>query len=519
MPAPRTFSVRALATHALLWLLAGSVGCVAVGQETAPPEDEAPGRIARLSFTQGGVSLQAVGETEWVPALVNRPIAAGDYFRTEADGRAEVQVNDAAIRLGARTDFTFVSMEEHALRMRMSSGVVNVRVRELGESDVVEVETPQAVASILRPGNYRLEVNQDGSATVVKVSSGMLEARGGGESLVVRAQQTATLTGTGRFAYTTGTLGAPDPFDEWSLERDRRIEDALATESSRYVSRDIVGYEDLDAYGEWRSEPEYGYVWSPRVVAGWSPYRFGRYTYVSGWGWAWIADEPWGFAPFHYGSWVTIGGRWCWVPGPRHTRVRGGYGYGDHAWHVPRPPRRGISTRDWDRDRIPSSASGLRTLPHGSYRQPDGSYRGVRGGGRRMELPPSSNTGVTSPPPVGQPPTAAPPAATPPGGDRWIRTPRNEGRQPGRLPQNTFPRESSRIGMGTRDQSPGRAVSSPRQPRMEVPRPAPRQSASEPGSPSPRQSASAPSSQSSRPVQTPREPSGHRGVRGGLQPR
>ena len=26
-------------------------------------------------------------------------------------------------------------------------------------------------------------------------------------------------------------------------------------------------------------------------------------------------DAPWGFAPFHYGRWATIGSRWAWVPG------------------------------------------------------------------------------------------------------------------------------------------------------------------------------------------------------------
>lgn len=518
MPVLKRFSPRSVAAQALMWLLAGSVGCVAVGQETPPPEEELPGRVARLSFTQGSVSLQAVGETEWVTAPLNRPLAPGDYLRTASDGRAEVQVDAAAVRLGAATNFSFVSMDEHALRMRMTGGVVNVRVRELGENDAIEVETPQAVMSILRPGNYRLEVNEAGATTLVKVSSGMLEARGsGGQSLLVRAQQTATLIGGsgGRFAHTMGTLGAPDSFDEWSLERDLRIEQAWSTESSKYVSRDVVGYEDLDAYGDWRSEPEYGYVWSPRVVAGWSPYRFGRYTYVSGWGWAWLADEPWGFAPFHYGNWVTIGGRWCWVPGPRHSHPihRPGFGDSNHAWRVPTPPRRGIGTRDWDgssRDGIPSSASGLRTIPDGSYRQPDGSYRGVRGGGRRMEVP-ESGTGVT------QPPASAPPGVTVPPGDRWMRVPRNENPRT-TLPQNTFPRNESRMDSANRREL-GRPGGSPRQPRMETPRPVatPRPEVSRP-SPPPAQ-APAPRAEPSRPVQRGQDHSGNRGTRGGLQPR
>lgn len=31
-------------------------------------------------------------------------------------------------------------------------------------------------------------------------------------------------------------------------------------------------------------------------------------------------DEPWGFAPFHYGRWAWYRSVWLWVPGPIHVR-------------------------------------------------------------------------------------------------------------------------------------------------------------------------------------------------------
>src|SRR5712692_10433799 len=86
---------------------------------------------------------------------------------------------------------------------------------------------------------------------------------------------------------------------------------------SRYVSRDVIGYEDLDDYGGWRPVPEYGNVWFPHTtVVGWAPYRYGHWVWISPWGWTWVDDEPWGFAPFHYGRWVVVGGVWGWVPSP-----------------------------------------------------------------------------------------------------------------------------------------------------------------------------------------------------------
>ncbi len=496
MPVLKRLSLVSLGTRAVLWMLASSLGAVAMGQETEA-DDIPPERVARLSYAQGGVSLQAVGETEWAAAPVNRPIVPGDYLRTEWDGRAELQVGEAAIRLGSGTGFTFVAFDERALRMRVTSGVVNLRVRELGESDVIEVETPQAVASVLRPGNYRLEVNANGGATVVKVSSGMLEARGSADqSFVVRAQQAATLTGTERLAFSTGTLGAPDSFDEWSLERDQRIERALSTDSAKYVSGDVVGYEDLDSYGTWRSEPDYGYVWSPtRVVAGWSPYSYGRYSYISGWGWTWIDDAPWGFAPFHYGNWVTIGGRWCWVPGPRHVGRPIGRPGDSHRWRIPPTPR-GATVRNVPRGGLNPDGGSSSLRERGDRGGQYGGQFGGQFGGQRSDDGRGQFDGERARNPRLR---TAPverlyrntPAGALPGEDRRMTIPRNE------LPRNTFPRQETHV-----PSAGGRAmIARPSQPQPRPQAPASRPEASSP----PASSASPPpqQQQSTRP-DTPR---------------
>src|ERR1700746_2859511 len=47
----------------------------------------------------------------------------------------------------------------------------------------------------------------------------------------------------------------------------------------------------------------------------WAPYRDGHWAWIAPWGWTWVDEAPWGFAPFHYGRWAVIGGRWGWLPG------------------------------------------------------------------------------------------------------------------------------------------------------------------------------------------------------------
>ena len=313
--------------HKTFRILAALSLCLLLGLARAQDNDavdaDPPDRAARLSYIQGDVSMQPAGEDDWAPAILNRPLTTGDKLWTEQGARAEVQVGPAAVRLDGDTGFSFLNVDDDTIQMRMTAGVVNVRVRWLEQDDHIEIDTPNVALSLVRPGNYRVEVNDAGDTTVVKISEGEAQADGPGQNhVVVRNQQIATFRGVDDLTAQYGTLGAPDEFDSWSLERDRRDDRVAATETSEYVSPDVTGYEDLHDNGTWSSEPEYGYVWTPSHVAmGWAPYQYGRWVWVSPWGWTWIDDAPWGYAPFHYGRWAHVRDRWCWVPGPRRVRA------------------------------------------------------------------------------------------------------------------------------------------------------------------------------------------------------
>jgi hypothetical protein len=295
---------------------------LARGQENAPLDADPPDRAARLSYLQGDVSLQPAGEEEWADAIVNRPLTTGDKLWTDQGARAEIYVGQAAVRLGSDTGFSFLNVDDDTIQMRVTAGVINVHVRALDGNDQIEIDTPNLALSLLRPGDYRVEVNDAGDTTVVKVSEGEAEASGGSQNVIVHAQQAATFTGDEQPAAQFASLGAPDEFDSWSLERERRDDHAASSQTAQYVAPDVTGYQDLDDNGTWSSDDEYGYVWTPtRVAVDWSPYRDGRWVWVAPWGWTWIDDAPWGYAPFHYGRWAHVRNRWCWVPGPRHVRA------------------------------------------------------------------------------------------------------------------------------------------------------------------------------------------------------
>ena len=99
----------------------------------------------------------------------------------------------------------------------------------------------------------------------------------------------------------------------------------------------------LAPYGGWDYDSSYGYVWSPSVSivgGGFSPYATGGHWALTEYGWTWVSDWNWGWAPFHYGRWITRAGRWSWVPGsmwgPAWVSWRSGGGY--VGWS-PLPPR------------------------------------------------------------------------------------------------------------------------------------------------------------------------------------
>ncbi len=277
-------------------------------------DDDPPGRVARLNYIQGSVSFQPGGETDWTQANPNRPLTAGDNLWAAGDARGELHIGSTSIRIGAETGITFLNLNDRTVQIQLAQGSMNVHVRRLEGGDAFEVDTPNIAFTLERAGEYRVDVDPSGGSTSVTVRQGEGDATGGGSEYHMDTGDRATFAGTDSLTYDGGQAAPPDDFDQWCGSRDER-EDRSA--SARYVSRDVDGYDDLDDNGQWRSVPDYGYVWFPTAVAvGWAPYRFGHWVFVAPWGWTWVEDEPWGFAPFHYGRWAVFGGAWCWVPGP-----------------------------------------------------------------------------------------------------------------------------------------------------------------------------------------------------------
>src|SRR6266849_2094139 len=318
----------------LLMLLAGLL--LFIAPKARADQGDPPSRVARISYLDGNVSFQPSGTEDWAAAAKNRPVTIGDKLWTDQDSRAELQAGQASLHLGSMTALSFLNLDENITQMRIAEGALNFRVRELREGDLYEVDTPNLAFTVKEAGAFRIDVSENGDGTRVTVIRGEGMITADDKTYEVHAGEQAELNGIDNPQFNVGAAPAPDDLDRWASDRDLKEEHS---ESSKYVSRDVPGYSDLDDYGSWREEPDYGAVWYPSTVAvGWAPYSYGYWNWVGPWGWTWVDYAPWGFAPFHYGRWAFVGGGWGWCPGPIYERpfygpafvgfIGGGFGFG-----------------------------------------------------------------------------------------------------------------------------------------------------------------------------------------------
>src|SRR5712692_2435175 len=284
--------------------------------------DDPPMRVARLNYMEGDVSFQPGGETEWGWATLNRPMTTGDSLWTGDRSRAEMHIGSTAIRVGEQSSVSFLNLDDRTVQIQLNSGTVAVRVRNLYDDDVFEVDTPNLALTLLRRGDYRITVDPDGSFTTITLRNGQGQINGGGQAFLVDGGSQVQVSGTDYISYDIYDLPDRDNFDEWSYTREMREEHSR---SARYVSPELTGSEDLDRNGTWRTDPNFGPVWVPTHVSpDWAPYRNGHWAWVDPWGWTWVDNAPAGFVTSHYGRWAHLeggygGGGWVWVPPHREA--------------------------------------------------------------------------------------------------------------------------------------------------------------------------------------------------------
>ena len=299
-------------------------------------------RAARIERVEGSVglahSLEPEGEdpTEWTEAVVNTPLTVGDRVYTRDNSHAAIAFTGRNYaRLDPSASLDVLSLADSRTQLALRDGSALFDVGELADGELFEVATPGGAIDFNEPGLYQVGIGDDGN-TIVSVLSGLAQVVGLEGSGQIGKGEILTLVGQAATQLLVSKL-APDLagniVDDYYGSRYPNIYDGRYSDydaylddpdyydpyhhsaSYDYLSEDIPGLYDLDQYGDWQDVDGYGRCWAPRVEADWSPYRSGYWDVNYVYGPTWIADEPWGYAPYHYGRWAYANSqRWVWVP-------------------------------------------------------------------------------------------------------------------------------------------------------------------------------------------------------------
>src|SRR5579863_9943233 len=241
---------------------------LAVPRLVSAQDSDPPSRVARIAYLNGSVSYEPASVDTWGDAPLNYPMTTGDNLYTDDGARAVLRIGQNSIRLNSDTNFQFVNLNDNVVQTSINSGNLSLRLRRLFDGESWEVDTPNGAITLLRTGEYRVDTDSSRNATMVTVRSGDVEVTANNQSFPVHSGQTAYFDDSGN-APDVQDANEPDDFDAFASSRDQ-LEDAPPP---RYVSPDMVGYEDLNDNGDWHGSPEYGPVWTPRVAVGWTPYH------------------------------------------------------------------------------------------------------------------------------------------------------------------------------------------------------------------------------------------------------
>lgn len=282
----------------------------------APAATQAPAdptaAVARLSYIGKPLSYAITGDNTWYSPDLNRPMVAGNQLWTDTGGQAELQLSNAALRLSGQSYLNILSLQNNAAQFQLTQGTLEFRVWSMSPSQQYEIDTPNLAFTITQPGDYRVDIDSQSSATVISVNQGQGTVYGKTGNDPIASTESCTYTGTDVKSPTCTDLPPPDAFDQWCAGRNKLVDNST---SAQYVSPSVIGSADLSYYGTWSNVAGLGNVWTPsNVPANWAPFTQGHWDSIQPWGWTWVDDEPWGFAPFHYGRWTTVNNVWYWIP-------------------------------------------------------------------------------------------------------------------------------------------------------------------------------------------------------------
>lgn len=288
---------------------------VAVAQEYATVRD-----------VEGKAFVQAGDENEPQPLTRNTPLTDGDTLWTNAGGRLGLMLKDGnriwldeSSRIEAEQFPGADSQEGRTLKVRLWKGAVLLEVASWnGRAEDFLFATPSALVTAREEGLFLIQIETVDRTRVTSLRGRCGVASGGSSVELDMGQTTYAEYGYEPLAPAAADMALSPTLVEYRNLCSRSPNGVPSEGQSRqFLAPDLYAYApDLDENGSWASVEGYGDCWVPEgLAADWTPYSNGHWTYAD-WGMTWVPYEPWGWVPFHYGSWfLSAALGWAWYPG------------------------------------------------------------------------------------------------------------------------------------------------------------------------------------------------------------
>jgi len=276
--------------------------------------------------------------TQWVRATANQPFSVGDRIYTRENSHASLAFTGRNFaRLNPNTNLDVLELSDSRTQLALRDGSAIFDVGYLAPNELYEVGTPYGAVDFLEPGLYNVGFDNNNNNVLISALSGVAQVVGLGGSGRIGKGEMLTLAATAAAQVALASLNHndagylvddyyryqyPSVYDGRYSNYDAYLNDPYYYDpyrrdvSYQYAPSFIPGLNDLDYYGDWVQCNDYGHCWRPRVDASWVPYQDGYWTNDYPYGPTWVSNEAWGYAPYHYGRWITSGNQWFWVPDP-----------------------------------------------------------------------------------------------------------------------------------------------------------------------------------------------------------
>ncbi len=290
-----------------------------VGADPAPVPLEAGAssvRIVRLSQARGGVQMDRNTGRGFETAFANIPVVAGATLRT-TDGVAEVEFEDnSTLRLAPGAEVRVLQLSRTATGLTettvsVAKGLVYVGL-EKTKGAMFSLEDGPARVELAPGAHVRLDATHPEAELAVFDGGATLHLAGVTTSLAKR--QTVQLNPAAQTVSAVARGTQEGDWDGWDKQAvDYHHQKAGLAGSGGFG---LYGANDLNYYGSFVDMPGCGSMWRPYLAsASFDPFANGVWAFYPGAGYSWVSPYPWGWLPFHSGSWAQCGaGGWGWRP-------------------------------------------------------------------------------------------------------------------------------------------------------------------------------------------------------------